>query len=77
LHGGKTAARMIVTKFYLRGEPGKQLAKRRVDFKISSLYSASKSCALRLNFKFHRVNAKSVYGCTTQTNLLNFTACAH
>ncbi|EEV17338.1 hypothetical protein CAMGR0001_1634 [Campylobacter gracilis RM3268] len=38
----------------------KQLAKRRADFKISALYSASKSCALCLNFKFHRVNAKSV-----------------
>ena len=73
----KTAARMIATKFYLRGEPGKQLAKRRADFKISALYSASKSCALRLNFKFHRINAEFVYAHTTQANLLNFTACAH
>jgi len=32
LHGGKTAARMIATKFYLRGEPGKQLSKRRMKF---------------------------------------------
>jgi hypothetical protein len=28
----KTAARMIATKFYLRGEPSKQLAKRRMKF---------------------------------------------
>jgi hypothetical protein len=73
----KTAARMIATKFYLRGEPSKQLAKRRADFKISALYSAIKSCALRLNFKFHRINTKPVYTRTTQANLLNFTACAH
>ncbi|WP_297945052.1 hypothetical protein [uncultured Campylobacter sp.] len=68
---------MIATKFYLHGKPGKQFAKRRTDFKISALYSASKSCALLLNFKFHRVNAKSVYTRTTQANLLNFTAYAH
>jgi hypothetical protein len=68
---------MITTKFYLHGKPSKQLAKRRADFKISALYSDSKSCALCLNFKFHRVNAKSVYAHTTQANLLNFTACAH
>ncbi len=71
---------MITTKFYLHGKPSKQLAKRRADFKISALYSASKSCALCLNFKFfkfNRVNEKPVYTRTTQTNLLNFTACAH
>jgi len=37
LSGGKTAARIITAKFCLRGEPGKQLAKRRTDFKISAL----------------------------------------
>jgi len=37
LSGGKTAARMIATKFYLHGKPSKQLAKRRADFKISAL----------------------------------------
>ena len=68
---------MIATKFYLRGEPSKQLAKRRTDFKISALYSASKSCALCLNSKFHSINAKPVYTRTTQANLLNFTACVH
>ena len=57
----KTAARMIATKFYLHGEPGKQLAKRRADFTISSLYLASKSCALCLNSKFHRINAKNPF----------------